>query len=166
MPRTQNYGQAPADSGDTAQPHEYPASKAAANPRPPPDSKPRSMLDAIRGLFRAAVAAVTRRSPNPSPKPRRQQRGETDKGAVAAHGTMLHRFVKTGAAARGRYAALQPVQEAEEPASTYDRVALYLSDTLDWFNLWQDNAGYDHWLDDHSLDDELSANQNQIFPQP
>ncbi len=126
------------------------------------------MLGAIRGLFRAAVAAVTRRSPNPQPKPkpRRQRSGETDKGAVAPWQTVLRRFAKTGAAARGRYAALQPVQEAAEPVSTYDRVALYLSDTLDWFNLWQDNAGYDHWLDDPSLDGDFSANQNQSFPQP
>jgi hypothetical protein len=119
------------------------------------------MLGAIRGLFRAAVAAVTRRSPNPQPKPRRQRSGETDKGAVAPWQTMMHRLVKTGAVARGRYAVLQPTQEVEEPASAYDRVALYLSDTLDWFNLWQDNAGYDH-----SLDGEFSANQNQTFPQP
>jgi hypothetical protein len=124
------------------------------------------MLGAIRGLFRAAVAAVTWRSANPPPKPRRQRGGETDKGAVAPWQTMLHRFVKTGAAARGRYAALQTVQEAAEPASTYDRVALYLSDTLDWLNLWQDNAGHDHWLDDHSLDGEFSAEQNRNFPQP
>jgi hypothetical protein len=123
------------------------------------------MFDTIRGLFRAAVAAVTRRSPDPQQQ--RRRRGETDKGAIAPWQTMLRRFAKTGAAARGRYAALQPVQETAEPefvapASAYDRAALHLSDTLDWLNLWQEQ---DHWLD-QSLDDEFSANQNQSFPQP
>jgi hypothetical protein len=78
---------------------------------------------------------------------------------------MLQRLAKTGAVARGRYAALQPApQETREPiapASTYDRIALYLSDTLDWLNLWQDNAEQDHWLDTG-----FSAEQNQNIPQP
>jgi len=120
----------------------------------------------IRGLFRAAVKAVTCREENPQPKPRRR-RGETDKGFVATCRAMMRRAAKTGAAvARGRYAGLQEAQEAiaPEPITTADAYAsarLYLSDTLDWLNLWQDNADNDHWHDD-----EFSAKQDQNFLQP
>ena len=139
----------------------------------PTDAGQQTPLDARRDPWTVPRRCRRRDAPilNPQPKLRRQRSGETDKGAVAPWQTMLHRFAKTGAVARGRYAALQPVPEAAEPefvapASTYDRVALYLSDTLDWLNLWQDNAGHDHWLDDHSLDGDFSAEQNQTFPQP
>jgi hypothetical protein len=117
----------------------------------------------IRGLFSAAKALVCR-STDDEPQPQeRRRRGETDKGAVAPFRTMLRRLAKTGAAAaRGRYAALQPApQKAAEPASSYGRVALYLSNTLDWLNLWQDNADNDYWIED-----DFSAKQDQNVPQP
>jgi hypothetical protein len=114
---------------------------------------------ATKQLFSAAKALL-RRKDEPQPQARRR-RGETDKGSVASYRTMLRRRAKTGAAARGRYAALQPAQEASEPVNAYARVAMYLSDTLDWLNLWQDNADHDHWLDE-----SFSAEQNQNFPQP
>lgn len=78
---------------------------------------------------------------------------------------MLHRLAKTGAVARGRYTTLKPAPretpETVAPVGTYDRAALYLSETLDWLNLWQDNADQDHWLDER-----FSAEQNQTAPQP
>lgn len=41
-----------------------------------------------------------------------------------------------------RYAAAQKVKTAPElpPQQQPDRATLYLSETLDWLNLWQDNA--------------------------
>ena len=112
------------------------------------------MIGAIRQLFRAAVNVVTRRVENPQPTTRRRRRGETDKGFVAACRAMLRRVVRTGATARGRDVALRPappaptgsVREPMAPTSAYARTSLYLSDTLDWLNLWQDNAGNnDDW---------------------
>ena len=38
---------------------------------------------------------------------------------------------------------------------------MYLADTLDWLNLWQDNADNGHWLDD-----DFNAKQDRYFPQP
>jgi hypothetical protein len=122
------------------------------------------MIGAIRQLFRAAVNVVTWRVENPQPRARRR-RGETDKGFVAACRAMLRRVVRTGATARDRAAALQPVpkvREAIAPTSAYASTSLYLSDTLDWLNLWQDNAGYD----DHWIDDDFGAKQEETFPQP
>jgi hypothetical protein len=125
------------------------------------------MTGAIRGLFRAAVNALLCRSTGDAPQPQRRRRGETGKAAAAPFGAILHRLAKTGAAAaRGRYAALQPAPRAAQErvtpaASAYDRVALYLADTLDWLTLWQDNAGHDHWLDEG-----FDTEQNQNFPQP
>ena len=122
------------------------------------------MIGAIRQLFRAAVNVVTRRVEDPQPQARRR-RGETDKGFVAACRAMLRRVARTGATARGHDAALRPapkVREAIALTSAYARAPLYLSDTLDWLNLWQDNAGYD----DHWIDDDFSAKQDENFPQP
>jgi hypothetical protein len=47
------------------------------------------------------------------------------------------------------------------PADRAAAASGYLSDTLDWLNLWQDNAAHDHWLDD-----DFSAKQDQNYPQP
>ena len=130
------------------------------------------MIGAIRQLFRAAVNVVTRRGENPQPTPRRRRRGETDKGFVAACRAMLRRVVRTGATARDCDAALQPappafatagsVREPIAPTSAYASTSLYLSDTLDWLNLWQDNAAYD----DDWYGDDFSAKQEENFPQP
>jgi hypothetical protein len=58
---------------------------------------------------------------------------------------MLHRLAKTGAAAaRGRYAALQPVQEAPEAsepgiaaADPYAAATVHKATTLEWLmNMW------------------------------
>jgi hypothetical protein len=104
------------------------------------------------------------------PKPHaRRRRGETDKGFARACRTMLRRAARTGAAARGRYAGLRHAQKAQEtraaqsiaPANAYASACTYLSDTLDWLNLWQDNADNDHWYDD-----DFSATQDQNCPQP
>ena len=122
------------------------------------------MLGAIRGLFRAAVAAVTRRSPNPQPKPRRQRSGETDKGAVAPWQTVLRRFAKTGAAARGRYAALQSAPEVQEPADPYAAATVYAATTFQWLmNLWDANSSME---DSGGLDDSFDTTQNHYYPQP
>lgn len=79
---------------------------------------------------------------------------------------VLHSAVmKTGAAARGRFAALRPAKVAPEAVATaadpYAAATAYLSDTLDWLNLWQDNANNDQWHDGN-----FSAKQDQYFPQP
>lgn len=79
------------------------------------------------------------------------------------HRSMLRRPARTRAVARGRYAGLRPARKAQEAiapepitsADAYARARLYLSDTLDWLNLWQDNADNDHWHDD-----DFSAKQD------
>lgn len=75
---------------------------------------------------------------------------------------MLRRAARTGAVARGRYAGLRTARRAQEAtASAYAAARMYLADTLDWLNLWADNAEPDHWLDE-----DFSAEQNQNIPQP
>lgn len=66
-------------------------------------------------------------------------------------------------AARGRYAALrqQKADRAAFAVSATDRAAAYLADTLDWLNLWQDNADCEQWPDD-----DFSAKQDHYGPQP
>jgi hypothetical protein len=91
-------------------------------------------------LFRAAVRAVTQRAED-GPKPEaRRRRGETGKGFGLAARAIMRRI------------AVMPAG-AGAPA--------WLSDTLDWLNLWQENA------DNHyALDDDIGAKQDQYFPQP
>jgi hypothetical protein len=50
---------------------------------------------------------------------------------------------------------------ARLPAEAYAVATGYLCDTLDWLNLWQDNADNGHWHDD-----DFSAKQEQHIPQP
>ena len=77
---------------------------------------------------------------------------------------MLRRFAKTGAAAaRGHYAALQPVQEPET-ANPYVAATVYTATTLEWLmNLWDANSSMD---DTGGLDDNFDTQQNHYYPQP
>ncbi|OYV36432.1 MAG: hypothetical protein B7Z80_15525 [Rhodospirillales bacterium 20-64-7] len=117
------------------------------------DSENSTTPGAIQGLFRAAAESATRHAENPQPKPRRR-RGETDKGFVPARRMVLH----SGAVARGRYAVLRQVVE---PADAQARACLYLEDTLEWLNLWEDNAENYNWHEE-----EFSAKQEQYSFQP
>jgi hypothetical protein len=96
---------------------------------------------AIRVLFKS-VKEILLSSDDDEPQPARRRRGETDKGFAAACRSILRR------AARSEVSAVSDA-------------ALYLSDTLDWLNLWQDNAGNDHWQED-----DFSATYWDNFPQP
>jgi hypothetical protein len=115
-------------------------------------------------LFRAVAKAVTRRDDDEPPQPRRRS-GKTDKGFVVVWRTALHRaaMMKTDATARGRYAALQPTKAS--PAAAADPFAAataYLSNTLDWLNLWQANR-----MDSGAVfDDNFDTHQDHHFPQP
>jgi hypothetical protein len=44
---------------------------------------------------------------------------------------------------------------ARIPADAYAKATRYLSDTLEWLALWQDNAG-----SNHRIDDDFSAKQD------
>ena len=114
-------------------------------------------------MFKAAAKALARPGDEPQPEPRRKS-GETGKGHVTAWRRALQRGArKAGAAARGRYAALQPTKGS--PASAVDpfaAVTAYLSETLDWLNLWEANStDFGEALDDH-----FDTQQDRNFPQP
>jgi hypothetical protein len=131
-------------------------------PGPTKPTTARTISAAVTALFKDAVKAVTRRDEDEPPPQTRRRSGETDKGFVAACRTMLRRAAKTGAAARGRFATLQPAKAEPEAASNaYTGTGLYLADTLDWLSLWQDNAN-----NEQGLDDNFSAQQDHYLPQP
>jgi hypothetical protein len=87
-------------------------------------------MGAIRGLFRQAVKAITRREADESPAPRRRS-GETDKAFVMAARATLRRA-------------------ASIPRQAYATATAFLADTLDWLNLWQDNAASADQLDNET----------------
>ena len=83
---------------------------------------------------------------------------------------MMHRLVKTGAAARGRYAALQPAREVQDPKeaiapdNAYVAATVYTATTLEWLmNMWDANSSME---DIGGLDDSFDAQQNHYYPQP
>jgi hypothetical protein len=115
-------------------------------------------------MFRAAIKIITRRDDDERQPAARRRSGETDKGFVAACRTMLRRAAKTGATARGRFAALRTANtepEAVTPADAYASTGMYLADTLEWLNLWQDNTNNEQWFDS-----DFNAKQDHDFPQP
>jgi hypothetical protein len=87
--------------------------------------------------WKAVAAAATRRGPEPQPKPRRRRREETGAAFRTAAKKILRRTVRLPAAA----------------------AAAFLSDTLDWLNLWHGNeaAGGD-------LASDYEAGPNHLSP--
>jgi hypothetical protein len=77
----------------------------------------------------------------------------------------LTHFVRPGAAAaRGRYAALQPAQPLQDPIMLpdYEPDGAYLADTLDCMNpYWPPDAGLAN-----VIDDDFNSQQDRYFPQP
>ena len=141
----------------------------SANDSPSPSgtrrgaARTRTMPGAIKVLFKAAVKAVTLPG-NDEPKPEaRKRRGGTESRAPLC---VTPRQPQHGGkpAARGRYAALGAVrakagnmarkfpQAANDATHTVQEEAvLYLADTQDWLNLWQDNRSVDDNIDDDFL---------------
>jgi hypothetical protein len=126
------------------------------------------------GSCSITAKAILLRTAEPQPQERRRK-GETDKGAIAPFRTMLRRLAKTGAAvARGRYAALQPAQQAgasasiaPEPITSADAYAAATASTattFEWLmNMWDANSGMEV---NGALDDSLHTQQNHYYPQP
>jgi hypothetical protein len=114
--------------------------------------------EAIKGLFKSAAKALARPDDEPKPEPRRKRGGDTDKAFGLAWRAVLRRAVtKSRAVAQSRAANAAH----DRTAGAYVRATMYLADTLDWLNLWQDNA-----VDEHGPDDDFSAKQDRHFPQP
>jgi len=128
-------------------------------------SKNRTIAGTIKGLFRKVAKAITHDDAEPAPEPRRRRSGETEGEFRKLVRQITHHIAAAGATARGRYAALRPVKAAPAASITavdpYIAAGLYLSDTLDWLQLWENNAG-----DDQCLDDSFSPQQDRSFPQP
>jgi len=78
------------------------------------------MSGAVRGLFRAAVKALTRRVEDEPAPARRSRRGETGRA-----------FYRAAKAVLGRAARL--------PAQAF-AAATFLSDTVDWLNYWHNDT--------------------------
>ncbi len=77
------------------------------------------------------------------PEPRRRGSGEAGRAFPAAARNLLRRA--------GRI-----------PAEAYAATTAWLSDTLDWLNMWEANS-----LDDGSeLDDSFNPQQDRYFPHP
>lgn len=125
-------------------------------------SKNRTIAGAIESLFRSVAKAIIGRDEDePQPETRRRRSGETE-GDLRK--PVVRSYLAAKPAARGRYAALRPTKvEAAvfAPADAYAGAGMCLADTLDWLNLWQDNAANDHWFAD-----DFSAKQDRYFPQP
>jgi hypothetical protein len=101
-------------------------------------NKHRTITGAIKGLFRTAVRAITRRDED-EPQPRRRS-GETGKAFAMAARATLRRAVGL-------------------PAQAYAGATAFLSETLDWLNLWHNDADAAA-----ELNDGAEPQQNFLFP--
>jgi hypothetical protein len=125
-------------------------------------SKNRTIAGAIKGLFRKVAKAITHDKDEPRPEARRRRNGETEGGFRKLARKIARQLTTARTAAHGRYAALRPVKTEQTPADAHADVGLYLSDTLDWLNLWwQGNTADDLWIGD-----DFNAKQDQSYPQP
>lgn len=77
----------------------------------------------VRELFRKAKDALTRKSPAPEPQPARRRKEDTG-GLFKLARRILRRAPKL-------------------PAEAYAPALAFLSDTLDWLNLWGNDDSYD-----------------------
>jgi len=82
---------------------------------------------AVRRLFRQAVKALTRREPVPAPKKSTRRGGDTGRDFIRAAGRITRRRTRQAGAT----------------------AMLWLSDTLDWLDLWHPTAGSSEPNDDH-----------------
>jgi hypothetical protein len=95
----------------------------------------RTKSEAIRGLFKAAIKAITPRDPDAPPTRRRS--GKKGGGGMI----MLRQFARPGSpAARGRYAGLQPVR-----ASIVPEELLHTGSEWDVFDIT--GVAYEHGFD-------------------
>jgi hypothetical protein len=112
-----------------------------ANPRPEPkDAKNRtSFAAAIKAQFRQLAEAMTPRVPTPS-----RQRQRTEDEGRAAFGIAARNIMR---------------RAVRLPAETYAAATAYLSDTLDWLNLWQEQP-----LHDDPAADKTAAQGQYLYP--
>ena len=171
---------------DTSETNETCATPGTAQVTKPGGNKAGSAAG-IKRWFKSAAKALARPDDEPQPEPEaRKRRSGGSEGRLLA--MRSRRLYVTKSAARGRYKRLAVPQfpPEDEFARTADllcsvpegianifadlarrlEVVIYgkslaFSDTLDWQNLWQDNANNAQWHDD-----DFSAKQDQYFPQP
>src|SRR5271170_6607257 len=105
-------------------------------------SKPHRTTDRTtetRQYFRQAWKALLRRDPALRPKPKWRKKGDTGR---AAFDTAKNRVRNPPPPCR--YSALKIMRRPSRiPAQAYAATTAYLSDTLDWMNLWQSNNSMD-----------------------
>jgi hypothetical protein len=97
---------------------------------------------AIKQLFRDVKTALTGKAPAAQPTQRRRRGEDTGQAAFRmAARKIVRRVVVT------------------LPAEAYARATAYLSDTLDWLNLWQDQPPQDD-----PAADEAAAPAQHLYP--
>jgi len=99
---------------------------------PPPvqtEGDPKPETGAVKSLFGVARRALTQRAVAPAPPKKSRRSGEDEKDPAA----LRKRIGKFTRAARR---TVRTRRQRERHA----RAALSLSNTLDWLNLWRDNA--------------------------
>ena len=106
---------------------------------------------AIRALFNAVKEMLSPLAED-APQPARRRRGETGKGFVAACRSILRRAKRHEVSTIGGNASFVDVCA---------EAGVFLSDTLDPLNPWQDSADNDHWQEE-----DFSARYWDYFPQP
>lgn len=137
----------------------FPHPEASAPPTPPP-TPPRAAP--VKPSFRQAAKEIAIKKPpdeQPAPPARRRRDGETRGGGML---TVARRFMRHilrrqfGKAARTSWERPLPPEPAPD-FRPYSTATAYLSDTLEWLNLWDQNA--------EGFDEEFhAAPQDHLYP--
>jgi len=106
-------------------------------------TKNQTIAGAIKGWFREAVKAITGRDEDEPPPVLRRRSGETGRGFAMAAKAALRRAVRV-------------------PPEVYAAATAYLSDTLDWLNLWGSNAESADDLDSEPVDTHTNCNSLRL----
>jgi hypothetical protein len=121
-----------------------------------------SFAQIIKQQFQAVAKAISSAPPAEPAAPKKKKREEETRGGfiIAARGVVsaVRRMRQEFRDAKAGLSEQMPVTAATPTVPYYAAATAYLSDTLDWLNLWGENDG-------NGLEDDFQhAPQEHLYP--
>ena len=135
--------------------------EAATIAEPTPAKEGRG-LATVAQLFRAAKKALTQRDGDNPPAKSRRRTEDTGRAAFAATAKKIitRRLAWLPRRVYRKAAGKTTGRTATTPAADTGAAAGFLSDIVDWLNLWQDGEAFDPANSDWDLGDESSGGES------
>lgn len=112
-----------------------------ANPRPEPEPRPR-LIRYLKEQFRALARTILSPAPAQPAAAKKRKREDQTRGGLMMAARRFTRRILLGQFQNAKKDLLpqSPVTAAEPFIPSFSAATAYLSDTLDWLNLWEDNG--------------------------